>query len=701
MKSASESKEEDTVLDDTKMESFDDDIDGVPLDSSDDTMMQKSIKVKSNKEEKEDDVEKEITQEESSKKVILDEEELKKKEDRTVHPYLGKKVKIIHGKYLGLESRISNVGSRGWWSLDHPKILSGEKVHSRLCEMIDVVEEEELRAYYEKMGMKMRRTPAMMKRQQENAEKGSKLDSDNELDLEQGYRSSSSLNEYNPKKRASSPKLALEEQSRPSKRKSRPVRALMESSNIFEFEETKNDDASGKRKRSARRQATEFSGGVITEEDYEDYDPIVRPSTTKKRSSTVANEKTTKSNFRSYTRPRRKRKAVQNFGSYSDELYVDQIIGKPKNPVNHTQNQYHSVKARPKASKSVDVETRTERHQTIEIHPQLRPPSIDALPPLTLANRALRALPPNTKIEIFDRKTGLVLSGDQAVPVSHLPLLLRNHAHYEPIIPAHLLPKDVVHKSRIGRSASNIRVNSNVTPQSRKRRINEGRSVFVIGGQYQGYMGKISSFVSGGWYLVSGIQCEPQLDVAISSSNLELLPEETFPRNLIPQNEQKEKTNHLEKVHQSATIFQKIIFDELSIPLKSIKLKLKSLDQEKNTLKTQLKYLHRHNIQTSLRQPINAATTKINAQQNVMFIISAILSDLVHKVELRHEPAKSSEEIAFLASGMKQHQVRKQMDKCDRQIRILKEQMENLLQIAQNTKTQMQASYDGVLNALD
>ena len=46
-----------------------------------------------------------------------------------------------------------------------------------------------------------------------------------------------------------------------------------------------------------------------------------------------------------------------------------------------------------------------------------------------------RRLPPNTKIEIFNRKTGRIMRGDDAVLLSQLPAALMDHAEYEPIVP--------------------------------------------------------------------------------------------------------------------------------------------------------------------------------------------------------------------------------------------------------------------------
>ena len=51
------------------------------------------------------------------------------------------------------------------------------------------------------------------------------------------------------------------------------------------------------------------------------------------------------------------------------------------------------------------------------------------------AHEALRHLPPDYKVEIFNRKTGRILKGSDAVTSKDLSSVLRRHAEYEPLIP--------------------------------------------------------------------------------------------------------------------------------------------------------------------------------------------------------------------------------------------------------------------------
>eukprot|EP00592_Proboscia_alata_P022948 CAMPEP_0194425064 /NCGR_PEP_ID=MMETSP0176-20130528/24398_1 /TAXON_ID=216777 /ORGANISM="Proboscia alata, Strain PI-D3" /LENGTH=715 /DNA_ID=CAMNT_0039235229 /DNA_START=126 /DNA_END=2273 /DNA_ORIENTATION=+ len=53
------------------------------------------------------------------------------------HNFVGKKIKIISGKFRGLEARIAHVATRGWWKLDNPIIGKEQCIHSRHCRFID------------------------------------------------------------------------------------------------------------------------------------------------------------------------------------------------------------------------------------------------------------------------------------------------------------------------------------------------------------------------------------------------------------------------------------------------------------------------------------------------------------------------------------------------------------------------------------
>ena len=60
-----------------------------------------------------------------------------------------------------------------------------------------------------------------------------------------------------------------------------------------------------------------------------------------------------------------------------------------------------------------------------------------ALDPILLQQlpKGLRSLPSNTKIEVFNRRTGKIMKGNKAILLKDLPRELIDHAEYEPIVP--------------------------------------------------------------------------------------------------------------------------------------------------------------------------------------------------------------------------------------------------------------------------
>jgi len=60
-----------------------------------------------------------------------------------------------------------------------------------------------------------------------------------------------------------------------------------------------------------------------------------------------------------------------------------------------------------------------------------------ALDPILLQQlpKGLRSLPSNTKIEVFNRRTGKIMKGDNSILLKDLPKELIDHAEYEPIVP--------------------------------------------------------------------------------------------------------------------------------------------------------------------------------------------------------------------------------------------------------------------------
>lgn len=125
------------------------------------------------------------------------------------------------------------------------------------------------------------------------------------------------------------------------------------------------------------------------------------------------------------------------------------------------------------------------------------------LPPIVLETRnpnkvppSLRRFNPNTRVDIFNRKTGKIMSGEDAICIRDLPEALLLHAEYEPIVPPDVQnsSRQQAMSQREGRSAPNVRVSRSVTAQARRTTSNyRGKKVRVTKGPYNGYIGESSS----------------------------------------------------------------------------------------------------------------------------------------------------------------------------------------------------------------
>lgn len=109
----------------------------------------------------------------------------------------------------------------------------------------------------------------------------------------------------------------------------------------------------------------------------------------------------------------------------------------------------------------------------------------------------LRSLSSSTKIDIFDRKTGRIMKGEDGITIKDLTQALRNHAEYEPIIPcAHLSKTSNFYRE--ARTSANARVSKEVQPQSKIRESKvQGRNVIVTGGPHKGLYGTYSFTIVG------------------------------------------------------------------------------------------------------------------------------------------------------------------------------------------------------------
>uniref|UniRef100_A0A7S1CZX9 BRK domain-containing protein n=1 Tax=Cyclophora tenuis TaxID=216820 RepID=A0A7S1CZX9_CYCTE len=128
-------------------------------------------------------------------------------------------------------------------------------------------------------------------------------------------------------------------------------------------------------------------------------------------------------------------------------------------------------------------------------------------------------------VEIFDRKSGKILRGANAVQIRDLAKVLRDHPEYEAIVP----PSEFISSDRReppsyreGRSAPSIRVSATIVPQLAHQSLKEGAAVKVTGGQYRGFSGTIRHRLPGSWCLIDGIAKAggTAIPVIVSASHL-------------------------------------------------------------------------------------------------------------------------------------------------------------------------------------
>ena len=214
--------------------------------------------------------------------------------------------------------------------------------------------------------------------------------------------------------------------------------------------------------------------------------------------------------------------------------------------------------------------------------------------------KAARHLPLESKVDIFDRKTGRVLSGRSAVSVRDLASVLRTHASYEPIVPPPAIEEvaaEAVAEAarraaviRQGRTAPNITVSANIEPQVRVRAsAMEGREVIVTDGRLKGLVGKIEACLPGGWYVVSDLLDERELGVehVVSSASLDLL--ESSNKSLgsaatVPLDCDGKLPSAKDLVESFQSTFEKLY----SNPLRQMNLRLEEMEKEKESIASYL-----------------------------------------------------------------------------------------------------------------
>jgi len=212
--------------------------------------------------------------------------------------------------------------------------------------------------------------------------------------------------------------------------------------------------------------------------------------------------------------------------------------------------------------------------------------------------KSLKHLSPTHKIDLFHRRTGKILSGDNAIMMKDLSKFLRDSGshEYEPMIP----PSGTVDYNDgvgvDGRQVDNVNSasnNSNIMniPQEQQEKVRksvaEGLSVLVAGGPYRGLIGKVEACLPGGWYLVSELfdEDEFEFDLVIKSCHLELVKESSrgvvTPRSSSSQNNRRGGGGELS--------FEDFVTKQFVAPLHRMKLRTKALEEEEKHIKQQLR----------------------------------------------------------------------------------------------------------------
>lgn len=257
--------------------------------------------------------------------------------------------------------------------------------------------------------------------------------------------------------------------------------------------------------------------------------------TTRKRTHKTTDESSIGADEASLSRKRPKRRAVTSvrFGSYKDIENVDLSLlesfqfeqslhtsssRKPKNKTTksdssrtNTASMKKSSLIKPISSKNSRVLHRnTERSENIvgdqatiscsqrEEARHLKGALVNKiLPPIILERlndrgQKVTNLPsllrnPSDGVEIFNRKTGKIMRGEEAIPLENLAEALQNHSEYEPILRASTDTRGTYQKARSSETAF---ISSNIKPQSKIRESKaKGRTALIVSGPNRGLIG--------------------------------------------------------------------------------------------------------------------------------------------------------------------------------------------------------------------
>uniref|UniRef100_A0A7S4J7W1 KOW domain-containing protein n=1 Tax=Odontella aurita TaxID=265563 RepID=A0A7S4J7W1_9STRA len=478
--------------------------------------------------------------------------------DEPIHPYIGKLVEIFNGQYAGLQGRVIRQETRGWWTLDCPDLPPGKKIGNRQLRAVEKVPDEEIRAYNRLTGRACRKL------------------------LPAGGGG---------KRKSNNPGLSVSEAGGGGKKRSRPEGASgaaagvgstynamdIDVSNIIgslrdppgevedDDEDADDDDIvartrrrlrGGQRRRDIRPAAaspyaaspsalTMNGGGTLSASSHHFASGGGGGDKPRSRSAPAASSASAAAVHSQHRHSAADAHTDRVPDSWRDSLLAS--AGASLRPDYLVPPRCSRYRRRHPPSSSLG---RPPPMPPVLLHPD---DDVDAIP------AALRHLRPDDRVDVFDRTTGKIQTGSEAVRVRDLPRVLRGNAALEPIVPPPPAAKPAVatgvggaaegdgagsggasaaataaagvgdeFATREGRSGNDhpVRVNPGVLPQSKVRgSVCEGREVAVTAGPYRGLVGKVEACLPGGWYLVADLleDDDHELDVVIASRNLQLL----------------------------------------------------------------------------------------------------------------------------------------------------------------------------------
>eukprot|EP00978_Attheya_sp_CCMP212_P048030 scaffold463156_cov55-Attheya_sp.AAC.2 len=482
-----------------------------------------------------------------------------------LHPYMGKQVRVVKGIHKDMEGKITSIHTRGWWTIQDEK-LKKHKIHAHFCEVTDDVDDDKLRQYHIQRGSKLRRSSSDWKRLNENKDENFDVSDDGDS-LFVSFGKNPTIHRKMKRKKKSS------------------------------------DD----RKKAKARQP------IDSDNDSASMDADTEPEPEQELASTVPGSRLNSTSSLKAGRKKKRKESGKVYlpsltsktGRRSSRLGSSSILSAMARGSN-TGTDGDDSSLRTKEPSSESTFTHDDRIMCKRRRQNRTPvlPSILLVPhnPLEIP-QSLRHLNPDTKIEIFNRRTGMVMCGNDAICVKDLPEALLDHAEYEPIIPPPT-PELTTERTknwqgtyREGRSSPGVRVNATVTPQHRVRSsAADGRHVLVKSGPYKGLIGKVEACIPGGWYIISGVADEDMLDadVVVRTHDLELLPEsnasfeDSFKTQvssaLSPPAGMATPVQPNPQNTDDVTSFENMLYRQFSTPIRALKLRLDALFKEERTI---------------------------------------------------------------------------------------------------------------------